>query len=147
MALPRARPSEAPSRSDPDRTAGLRPAADDDAEASVHSAVQSRDVAQLLRLLARQADPNQVDADGETPLFDAAASGNASLVAALLVNNADPRAESGSGMSARDLAANGRCNDLLELFEATEVDQTPEALARREAMIAELDPPLPAKAI
>jgi uncharacterized protein len=56
------------------------------------------------RLVARGADVNAVDDDGETPLMLAAEHGDSDLVSALLDNRADLNRKDHTGKTARDHA-------------------------------------------
>jgi len=89
-------------------------------------AVQAGNLQLVLRLLQDRADPNEVDAVGETPLFEAATTGNANIMAALLLANADPRWQSPSSNCALDFAANGSTQLLLELFQGDRLERVKE---------------------
>ncbi len=63
----------------------------------------------------------QVDAhgiDGWTPLHSAASQGHAELVRLLLERGADPDARLRGGLTARDLAAQSRYTDVIEVLDA-----------------------------
>lgn len=91
------------------------PAAAEDSSGQLAFAARQGDLAEVRRLLAAKADPNQQDVVGETPLFEAAASGSVSVTATLLLAGADPDHTSLMGSVPLDLAASSPVRALLRL--------------------------------
>ncbi|CAK0898823.1 unnamed protein product, partial [Prorocentrum cordatum] len=89
------------------------PGAHTDVAQALFSAVQKNEVALALQLVDAGADPNSVDAWGETPLFEAAAAGHGEVLRGLLLRSADPGRVSFSGHTARDLAVDAATRALL----------------------------------
>ncbi len=75
--------------------------------AAIHAATAKRNAAMVEKLLRAGADPNQVQADGFTPLHAAAMHGDAAIVGLLLLFGADPRQASAKGDDAVTHATNG----------------------------------------
>lgn len=71
---------------------------------AAHNAVVDGDVAGLMAMLKRGADPDAVDKAGWTPLHFAAQAQDALAAEALLSAGADPDQENSHGLSPRGLA-------------------------------------------
>mmetsp|Transcript_44599 Transcript_44599/g.105749 ORF Transcript_44599/g.105749 Transcript_44599/m.105749 type:complete len:512 (+) Transcript_44599:75-1610(+) len=71
---------------------------------SLTAAVRRGQLDEVLSLLRSRADPNEVDAVGETALFEAALLPDAEVAAALLLGKADPQRISLSGTIAENMA-------------------------------------------
>jgi uncharacterized protein len=86
--------------------------------AAIHAATAVRDSDMVAALLKAGADPNQVQADGFTPLQAAAQHGDAVIAGLLLLFGADPAIRNGKGMTAADHAREGGHAWLAERIEA-----------------------------
>lgn len=75
--------------------------------AAIHAATAKRNAAMVEKLLRAGADPNQVQADGFTPLHAAAMHGDAAIVGLLLLFGADPGQLSAKDRSAASYAREG----------------------------------------
>jgi len=75
--------------------------------AAIHAATAKRNVLMVEKLLRAGADPNQVQADGFTPLHAAAMHGDAAIVGLLLLFGADPGQLSAKDRSAASYASEG----------------------------------------
>uniref|UniRef100_A0A7S4UIW7 Uncharacterized protein n=1 Tax=Alexandrium monilatum TaxID=311494 RepID=A0A7S4UIW7_9DINO len=124
-----AEPQHGPERSAADQAAAATSCAPLDARLA--QAVRAGNLPAVQELLSRGADPNAVDARGETPLFRAAELGSADLAAALLLHAADPLRESAGRLTAADLASTAAVEALLDLFQgARPEDAAADALLR-----------------
>lgn len=75
--------------------------------AAIHAATARRNAAMVEKLLRAGANPNQLQADGFTPLHAAAMHGDAAIVGLLLLFGADPRQANAKGEDAIAHARNG----------------------------------------
>ena len=75
--------------------------------AAIHAATAKRNAVMVEKLLRAGADPNQVQADGFTPLHAAAMHGDAAIVGLLLLFGADPGQLSAKDRSAASYAREG----------------------------------------
>ena len=75
--------------------------------AAIHAATAKRNAVMVEKLLRAGADPNQVQADGFTPLHAAAMHGDAAIVGLLLLFGADPGQLSAKNRSAASYAREG----------------------------------------
>jgi ankyrin repeat protein len=75
--------------------------------AAIHAATAKRNAVMVERLLRAGADPNQVQADGFTPLHAAAMHGDAAIVGLLLLFGADPGQLNAKHRSAASYAREG----------------------------------------
>uniref|UniRef100_A0A7S4SM32 Uncharacterized protein n=1 Tax=Alexandrium monilatum TaxID=311494 RepID=A0A7S4SM32_9DINO len=103
--------------------------ADDGSLSPLAAAVRHGNLATVLQRLGEGANPNERDALGETPLFEAAACGRANVVAALLASRAEVHRRSLAGGCALDVCANRGTHLLLTLFRGVHLDEELEALA------------------
>jgi len=87
--------------------------------ATLSTAVGKRRVVELSCLLTEKADPNEADAQGETPLFKAASRGDAAMAFLLLEARADPSQKSLDGRTAIDVAQGTPVSTLLRAFVPT----------------------------
>lgn len=92
-------------------------------ETQLGRAVRERRAGAVSRLLSTGIEPNDVDENGETPLFDAASMGDFHLVATLLAGRADPGLKSASGLSPVDFAKGAEVTALLNVV-ATKTSTT-----------------------
>lgn len=94
---------------------GFNPATTDrDGNTYLHVATDQSDDARLVKaLLAVGLDVNQVNADGRTPLHDAARRSRAEMTRALLIAGADPTMLDSDSKSALDVARGGAKTVLL----------------------------------
>merc|ERR1712039_595432 len=63
-------------------------------------------------------DPCRADISGETPLMEAAAAGLEDIGRLLLEHRANPLAESSSGLTAAQLAAESDCESMVQLLKS-----------------------------
>lgn len=88
----------------------------DTGEGALHVVVKRRDSAWLDYLLARGANPNVEDRDGNTPLILAAAQGFGEGVASLVSRNADLNARNRAGETALIKAVQARQDQIVRLL-------------------------------
>ncbi len=85
--------------------------------AALHAATAKRSAPMGEKLLRAGADPNQVQADGFTPLHAAAMHGDTAIVGLLLLAGGDPRQENAKGEDAIAHARKGGHEWLAERLE------------------------------
>lgn len=102
----------------------LLPAPGPSGEPDLMLSVRRGNLGQVLDALGANADPNERDMVGETPLFEAAGKGNIDIVAALLCHSADPRKKSHAGNVAGDFARDKSVRLLIALFRGVKLDPT-----------------------
>lgn len=85
--------------------------------AALHAATAKRNTPMVERLLRADANPNQAQADGFTPLHVAAMHGDTAIVALLLLFGADPGQQNGKGEDAAAFARKGSHDWLAERLE------------------------------
>lgn len=89
--------------------------------AALHAATAKRNMHMVEKLLRAGADPNQVQADGFTPLHAAAMHGDTAIVGMLLLFGADVTHKNAKGLVAADLARQGGHEWLAERLEQAAV--------------------------
>jgi ankyrin repeat protein len=86
--------------------------------AAIHAATSVRNVAMVEKLLKAGADPNQLQADGFTPLHAAAQHGDAAIAGVLVLFGANPRLVNAKGQDAIAQARSAGHEWLAERLEA-----------------------------
>lgn len=90
-------------------------------ESALTIAARTANLTEVLMLLQNRADPNDYDALGETPLFEAVLQGQPDVIASLLLSNADVNVRSATGNTPRDIATGGAACGLLAFFAGEEL--------------------------
>lgn len=104
-------------------------------ESPLACATRRKDLFRVQALLRDKADPNVVNAVGETPLLEAAASGDINVVALLLGHAADPAKRAPRGALDMDLGLSPEVRLLFKIFQEKKVDSEP-----KRKLLYSLDP-------